>query len=394
MAKLIELSDAANLLGIGSDELNTLRTRGKIYAYRDGGTWKFKMEEIERYAADAGIDLNSVRPGAVPQTTGGSGIDADLDDLVDVSDLDDLELESSDSVLAGDETIQTEDEGGSTIVGTEDSDLQLVADLGEGSDVKLVSGGSDILSSGNDGDDDVSLDDDSLKLSDDELVLDDDEEMLLGADEGSAVDLDADSDDNLVLGSGVGSDVTLDPGDSGISLNPSDSGLSLEEPLELAGSGVESLELGEDDMISLEEEVDDPDAATQLKADDDFLLTAVDDEDEDADSGSQVIALDSEEFDESAGEMLGAAELLEAEADPLAGGESAELAAALAAAAPELPEAPYSIWNVLSLVIIILFLGVAGMMVTDLLRNMWSWDEAYTANSVIMDKIVEMIDKK
>src|SRR5205085_1588749 len=46
--------------------------------------------------------------------------------------------------------------------------------------------------------------------------------------------------------SGKGSDVTLGSGDSGINLSPSDSGLSLEqEPLDLGGSGVESLELPE-----------------------------------------------------------------------------------------------------------------------------------------------------
>ena len=83
------------------------------------------------------------------------------------------------------------------------------------------------------------------------------------------------SDDELVLGgsSGAGSDVTLG-GDSGISLvDPADSGLSLEEPLDLAAAGDESLELGEDNMISLADEAIDHDAATQLKSDDDFLLT-------------------------------------------------------------------------------------------------------------------------
>src|SRR5690606_32743315 len=72
------------------------------------------------------------------------------------------------------------------------------------------------------------------------------------------------------------------------------------------GSQVGSMALGEDDMIELDEDAD-PEAATQLKADDDFLLTPVDDDsDDDSSSGSQVIALDTEQFDDTANTMLAA----------------------------------------------------------------------------------------
>src|SRR5207247_5165786 len=95
---------------------------------------------------------------------------------------------------------------------------------------------------------------------------------------------------------GKGSDVTLGSGDSGINLAPSDSGLSLEEePLDLGGgSAVESLELPEDEgVVALEGEAADQDASTQLKADNEFLLSAGEAMDEDeSDSGSQVIALE------------------------------------------------------------------------------------------------------
>ena len=113
----------------------------------------------------------------------------------------------------------------------------------------------------------------------------------------------ADSDDDLVLGGG--SDITASSGDSGISLgNPADSGISLEQPLELGGSSIEMMELGEDDVISLEEDTD-LDSATQLKSDDDFLLTPVDEGGDDSDSGSQVIALDTEDDLGSATSMFG-----------------------------------------------------------------------------------------
>ena len=91
---------------------------------------------------------------------------------------------------------------------------------------------------------------------------------------GSAIDLDLD-DDELVLGSGSGSDVTSGAGDSGINLsNPSDSGLSLEQPLDLGSeSSIESLELGEDDMIAVDDPAD-VESPTDM-GDDDFLLTPV-----------------------------------------------------------------------------------------------------------------------
>ncbi len=99
-------------------------------------------------------------------------------------------------------------------------------------------------------------------------------------------------------------------GDSGISLlDPADSGLSLEsQPLELGGSAVESLDLGEDDMILTEDEADGPPsaaasdlAAARTTSDDDFLLTPLEEAGaEESDSGSQVIALDDDvEFEEA-----------------------------------------------------------------------------------------------
>ena len=103
------------------------------------------------------------------------------------------------------------------------------------------------------------------------------------------------SDDELVLGgiSGTGSDVTLG-GDSGISLvDPSDSGLSLETPLNLGPVAEESLELGEDDMLTTTQTVGKSSPA-KVKADDDFLLTPLDESADTEESGSQVIALDTE----------------------------------------------------------------------------------------------------
>ena len=51
MAKLIQLAEAAELLGVSPEKLTELRSQNKIFGYRDGSTWKFKESELERYAA-------------------------------------------------------------------------------------------------------------------------------------------------------------------------------------------------------------------------------------------------------------------------------------------------------------------------------------------------------
>ena len=76
--KLVELQQAAKLLGITPDQLSEMRSRSEIFGYRDGATWKFKMEELERVADEMGVVLG----GAVkPAAEGGSAIDKDLDQL-------------------------------------------------------------------------------------------------------------------------------------------------------------------------------------------------------------------------------------------------------------------------------------------------------------------------
>jgi len=46
--KLLPLSEAASLLGVTPEELNELRLSQEIYGYRDGSSWKFKSDDVER----------------------------------------------------------------------------------------------------------------------------------------------------------------------------------------------------------------------------------------------------------------------------------------------------------------------------------------------------------
>ena len=79
MAKLIELQEAAKILGISPEELTELRSRNQIFGYRDGSTWKFKVEELERVKAE--------RPSAAGEFAASDAVGGELDELVDVDKL-------------------------------------------------------------------------------------------------------------------------------------------------------------------------------------------------------------------------------------------------------------------------------------------------------------------
>jgi len=451
--KYYTIDEAAGVLGITPAEVNLRRERNDLHGYRDGANWKFKAEDVEALA-------RRIRTQEVSAA-------GDEDDTGEVL-LSEVALGGSDAGTSG--TVI-----GGKGKGAADSDLRLADSeirLG-GSDVKPSGSGTKKSDSGTKKASGSALDlvggpkksppraAQDLDLTiDEELLLD--EELPLGDEPkpgsavgkkkpssgvgkkpGSAVGKKPGSgvgkkaggsgigertlqiqDDDLVIGGsgggggGTGSDVTIG-GDSGISLvDPTDSGLSLEEPLELdREQEEESLELGEDDMLTFSEEAD-TDAPTALKTDEGFQLTPLEETgDEDSESGSQVIALEGGPASDAAPTMIatgptpmGAAMLDE---DFTGGGAPIGLGAAVPAAgsplgmgqpvftdqgpvaagvepAMVLPEAPYSGLQVTSLVLCTLLLVLCGWMGYDLLRNMWSWNGAYPVNSVFMDMILKM----
>ena len=419
--KYYNVAEAGKILGLSPAEINEMVLRRELYGYRDGADWKFKTEDIDRAAAERGA--------------GGS----DDDDNVLASE---IELGASDPGLSG--TVIGGDKGGG---GNPESDIHLAH-----SDVKLAGGsslselglhGSDINLAGSapsagpkPGDTaagassrfedlDMTLDHD-LSLGDSTMAVPskpaapakaiaakpvqskavtDDSSVAIGGKELE--------DDDLVLGgSGAGSDISIG-GDSGISLvDPADSGLSLEAPLNLS-KGEESLELGEDDLLGM---ASDAASVSGLKSEDDFQLTPMEDltDTEDSESGSQVIALDTEgEGDEAATMVSGGspvAGLLDEDlgAEPsLAAMPVMSAATELGLAGPEdalaaggggaaLPEAPYSIWNILSLILVSILLILVGMMMYELLRNMWGFDTPIKTNEFdawLMDTILGWFEK-
>jgi len=393
--KFYNTEKAAEVLGLTPAEVLHLREQNRLHGYRDGADWKFKTEEIEQL-------LQERKSGKSP----------DQREEKDVL-LSELELGESDPSASG-----TVIGHGPEAAGGADSDIKL-----GGSDIDL--GGSDLKLAGSDM---AKVEMDAKVAGFDEAkgagaaeengTLDvDDSQINLGDDKAakgdSAVDLAGEGldDDDLVLGgSGSGSDITLG-GDSGISLvDPADSGLSLEEPVELAGDQ-ESLELGEDDMITLDETAD-TESPTQLKTDDEFLLQPLEEagDEEDSESGSQVIALDTETPGAEAPTMAAAgagpsmAAMLEEDlgaaglgAAPMGGAPGSTLGmgpqpglapAGQMAPAVALPEAPWGALWVTLLVVCAVCLLLGGMMCYDLVRNMWSWGGPTDINSSIMDTLL------
>ncbi|HZZ73017.1 MAG TPA: helix-turn-helix domain-containing protein [Pirellulales bacterium] len=417
--KLLSPEEAAQILNVTPEEVHQFRESQQLYGLRDGGTWKFKEEDVERLAEER-------RSGGGSSGLSGTGLSG-IGAMSDVR----LDLGEPDSVLLSEQELgKSPETTSSTIIGKKkkpsdsESDIHLAASAPpplkkkpNSSDLQLAAASDLNLAPSDSGkkfeelDDFIGMESNASGL---DLAATDSGKGLAGASDislsdnlkqgssskghkgestGSSIKLT--DDDELVLG-GSGSDVTLGTGDSGIGLSsPSDSGLNLEEPLELGGSNIEMMELGEDDVVSLEEDAD-LEAATQLKADDEFLLTPSAGAEDSSDSGSQVIAL---EGDEMFGQPEAGAGMLVEDQGAMAG-----VGIGMAAMggvqpgtqviyAPAVPEAPYTIWNVLALFLCIVFLLIAGMFIFDLARNMWSWDNAYDLNSKMMDAVLKWFEK-
>jgi hypothetical protein len=402
--KYYNAAEAAKILGVSPADINAMVLRRELYGYKDGTDWKFKPEDIERVAAERG-----------------AGQEESADNVL----ASEIELGQSDPGLSG--TVIGADKNSSSAesdIRLVDSDVKLSQDKPGSSDINLVESGIDLAGSnppaaakkGAAGAKVSQFEDLDMTL-DHDLTLED-SNVSVGAKPAapaaagdSAVDISGKQleDDDLVLGgSGTGSDISIG-GDSGISLvDPADSGLSLETPLNLSG-GEESLELGEDDLLGMASDIG---AGAGLKGEDDFQLTPMDDlsDGEESESGSQVIALDTEgEGDEAAtmvasggspvaamlDEDLGDPSLAAMQLGPAADlGLASEDALALGATAA-LPEAPYSIWNIISLVFVSMLLILVGMMMYELLRNMWGFDKPVNTNefdTYLMDMILKWFE--
>lgn len=378
MSNLIPLETAAQMLGLDSKALNNLRLQNDILGVREGSVWKFKLDELRRYADENNIKLKM--GGAAAAKSGGAA-----DDL-------DFELSSG--------SINVEDSGEDFIM-KDSSSIDLSDDLKDSSELSF--GSSDIgLVSG----DDKVLDSDAPKSdspSDTGRLLASSggpEDQLL-SERGSLLGDDSDEmesdfeDSDLVLDdSDSSSKVSLEANDSGINLSPTDSGISLEEqPLELGGSDIDSLELpDDDDAISLED-AGELDAPTELQADDDFNLTPSFDSGEDESSGSQVIALeDSELFaDDSAPTVLSESDVVPQ--PQLIADDIAESPSAYVGAVAMVPEVPLKVWEVVMLGATTLMSVLCAMVAFDVARHIWQGPDQAPLTSTLMDFFVGQLGR-
>jgi excisionase family DNA binding protein len=419
--KFVPLEDAAKQLGISKERLNELREGGKVRAYRDGASWKFRSEDLSALS-------DELAPAKDPSVS-----DIALEALDEPSD-------PADSILVSDAEVgESPNRPPSTVIGEKrgksagDSDLELALDegsskggLGSGrssagaSDVLASASGSNVLGpsetppvpSGKfeDLDEiDIDLETESSKIHSDidlprgkSTERESDLQLVdsgIGGPSpsgsgGSEIRLAEDEDDDLVL-SESGSDVTLAPGDSGINLiSPSDSGLALDDlDLDLAGSSASKLELDEagEEQVVLEEE---PPRRTKSAAkDDDFLLTPLGEAGED-DSSSQVIELDSEaELHESTAiitdrpEETAILEPVEEEEEGVFAERGAAVPLGMAPVGVPAQAIEFSGANVAFLILCLVVLALCGIMMLDLLRQIWSWDQPFSINSTLIEAL-------
>ncbi|MCA9235045.1 MAG: helix-turn-helix domain-containing protein [Planctomycetales bacterium] len=508
--KFVSFEDVVKKLGISSERLTKMREEGQLRAYRDGASWKFRTDEIDRLAdeglPDEGpasdisiIGDDDLMPAAeLPDL---AEVNADEDDLKladdDLLELDGSGLELSDSVgdelapvaaddepseldLSQEDTVTVDGPSGSdsillseeelgesvatppsTIIGRDELDVDLELELDDdGSDVKLAessgTGESHVLSSDIAGSGvlsdleketgatdafadleeleiDLSAESSRVLAEEDakdlagkaaadapsdmdlgDLELDDDgtdpvpaaeEAPAAKADVGGS-DIELGMDEDFVLAEAGGSDITLDSGDSGINLiSPADSGLALDDiPLDVGGSAIlSSLSLDGDDDVDISlmgSEIGAGDSAeplAELEPEDDFNLTPMGNlglEDE-GDSSSQVIALDADmEGLDAEEEVLGADAFAEVDADAEMGGDYGEEAGiavgSYGGAAAVKRDSDYNVWSILALGSGAMLLAITAIMLTDMIRNIWGWQQGLTLNSWILDGLLGM----
>lgn len=268
--KYLSLEEAAQVLGLRSDEVIRMRERGDLRGFADRGTWKFKSDDVEEAKRRRQPDSNP----DVPLIDDESSI---LDDDVDLGSQATMvrgSTSDSDVRLILDDNLQSKPLAGSS------AELPILTGPGSDSDVRLVGSPSAVPLMGSDSD--VKLlkpktSDSGIRLSDSDSDVrlaspgkgsDSDVKLVPSAgglrpgragsgdyddlDAGESVLLEHDSGIHLPEGSSVkltgGSSLRL-TSDSGIRLkSPADSGILLEGPadsgIKLQSTGASGLGLG------------------------------------------------------------------------------------------------------------------------------------------------------
>lgn len=90
-SRFMELNEAANIIGVSPERLAEMRSDGEIRGFRDGATWKFKSDEVERVRVELDLELPALDSelalsDADEEILGRSDSDLELpeDDVIDL----------------------------------------------------------------------------------------------------------------------------------------------------------------------------------------------------------------------------------------------------------------------------------------------------------------------
>lgn len=448
-SQFLSLEEAAQMLGVSSDELVAMRSAGKIRGFRDGSSWKFGSEDVKRAQETLAEERDDYDPYRLADSDDDEyRLEPEESASVPEPPVGPVALESNDIELTLEQPALTHD--------SEELDLAIEPKSGSTGPIRLqqpdedLAGGSDLRLQA---DDDPGSDDEVLGLDDDVLagpspgsgsaigsgldLMEDLDDLVAGASGvlsdidlgkrsggsslisgggGSSGRLSADDDDDLLITDnedelvlGGGSDLSI-TGDSGINLmSPSDSGISLEsEPLDLAGSSsISAIDLASElgsDIGSGGSGIGSAPGAEDFQLSPSGLAL-----DTDNDSSSQVIevedsaafaevdpnSLDAADFGDAldGGDAFGDGGVEEgAEEDALGlgggfGEESAEPVGASSAAAYEVP---YSLFQVIGLVCVVMVMSLGGMLMSDLVRNLWTYSEPAAPVSGLTNWLIDI----
>ncbi len=397
--KFLLLEEAALHLGVSADEVHRLVEKKKLFPVRDGTTLKFKIDDLDRLAAEGVIDTLELDLDDVQSGSGGGSIDLADSVALPASQAQPEGSAQPDSLILA---------GSGSLAGDLDENLGLGDAIGQGESIFAndQSGQDDLartmLGTGEavGGLDAMELDLDSIVgLSSPSVAAPSAAAKsgqlpaaaasgppdsgtfnveLSGVDIGSQPSNAAGSHatGSLVLGSGVLGSGTLSSGalvsgveaagisgsliNAGAALSGAlDSGLSLEDD-DAAVSGI--------DLGSLDESQVAEDGATAL-AGDEFELGGLTDDDESA----SVVAVEPESGDSSFFATAGG-ESSEFTGDIPLGVEAATDMGDLAHG-EVVPDTKFSVWQICSLVCCALLLLTGGFVMFDLMRTIGSPDD-------------------
>ncbi len=343
---------------------------GSDLSFASGEPDEDSGEELIGADEDSAMDVLGSDVDPAGSRTGSGGVSS-LELMSDLDEPADLMGSRSVDVLSELDLLGSDKSGSGVISG--DSGSLLGSGLGSGVGSGLGSSLGDVL-------------------ADDELVI-------------------ADDDDDLVI-SGAGSDISV-AGDSGINLmSPSDSGLSLEsEPLDLAGSSISALDLGQE-VSEGGSSGGGSGSMVDFQADEEFQLSPSGISLEpDFESGSQVIEVEeSEAIGEpiefgDAGVVEGDAFGSEPEAVEVLGmdeGEQAGISVDETAAVSAIGsgggynayEVPFTLMQCVTLVMVLAVLSIGGMLMTDLVQNMWAYSPTDAPVSSLTDSLIDTLGLK